>query len=75
MAVFGNRHPAVLLKLGNASATMWLTHTFVSIYYFSDFTYSLKIPILIFLFVVLSSYVIAEMIDKAYQIIVERIGI
>ena len=57
------------------SATMWLTHTFVSTYYLSDFTYGLRIPILIFSFVVVSSYVIAWMIEMLYKFIVERIDL
>ncbi len=72
---FGGSHPKLLLILGNMSATMWLTHTFVSIYYLSDFTYGLRIPILIFSFVVVSSYMIAWMIEKLYKFIVERIDL
>ena len=49
----------LLTTLGKEATSMWLIHTFISIYYWSGLTYSFQYPILIFLFVVICSYILS----------------
>lgn len=56
----------ILYKLGEGSTNMWLVHVFICYYFMHDFTYSLKYPIIVFLFVVLSSYIIHLVINTIY---------
>lgn len=56
----------VLLKLGEGSTNMWFVHAFVCIYFLHDLTYSLKYPLLAYLFVVVCSYVAHLVINSIY---------
>lgn len=56
----------VLYKLGEGSTNMWFVHAFVCIYFFHDLTYSLKNPLLVYLFVVVSSYLAHLIINVVY---------
>lgn len=56
----------ILLKLGEGSTDMWFVHAFICIYFLHDFTYSLKYPLLAFLFVVVCSYVAHLVINAIY---------
>lgn len=56
----------VLYKLGEGSTNMWFVHAFICIYFFHDFTYSLKYPILVFLFVVICSFIIHLIINPIF---------
>lgn len=49
----------VLIELGRKSMPMWMIHTWYCNYLFHDQVYSLKYPLLIFIFVVLISYLSA----------------
>ena len=49
----------VLLGLGKRSMIMWMTHTFFCVYLFQDFIYSFKYPIIIYIVLVIISYVTA----------------
>lgn len=53
----------VFAFLGKHSMNMYLIHTFIFLYFFHDFTYSLKYPILIFLFVLLSSLAVSYFLE------------
>lgn len=54
----------MLRFLGKHSMTMWLTHAWFCYYLFHDFTYSLRHPFLIFLFVVLASLLSAMLVER-----------
>lgn len=49
----------VLSELGHRSMVMWMTHTFFSVYLFQDFIYGFKYPLLIFLMLVIITFVTA----------------
>ncbi len=49
----------VLLELGNKSMVMWLIHAFIYGRFFHDFIYGFKYPLLIFLALVISSYLLS----------------
>ena len=74
-AVFGRPGGVynLLTTLGKEATSMWLIHTFISIYYWSGLTYSFQYPILIFLFVVICSYILSIAITMPYNIIRKRI--
>lgn len=63
----------LLTTLGKEATSMCLIHTFISIYYWSGLTYSFQYPILIFLFVVICSYILSIAITMPYNIIRKRI--
>ena len=48
-----------LESLGQHSMPMWMTHTFFAIYLFQDFIYGFKYPILIYLVLVIISYIVS----------------
>ena len=58
-----NSNLTVFVFLGKHSMNMYLMHTFIFLYFFHDFTYSLKYPILIFLFVLLISLTVSYFIE------------
>lgn len=58
---------AFLMNIGEKSTSIWLTHTFFCYYFFHDFIYNLKYPILIFVVTFSLSYVSALIIDNLYQ--------
>lgn len=49
----------ILYELGHRSMVMWMTHTFFSVYLFQDFIYGFKYPLLIFLMLVIITFVTA----------------
>ncbi len=49
----------ILSELGHRSMVMWMTHTFFSVYLFQDFIYGFKYPLLIFLMLVIITFVTA----------------
>lgn len=57
----------LFLALGKEATSIWLIHTFISVYYWSELTYSLKYPPLIFLFVIVTSYIFARAISILYN--------
>lgn len=48
-----------LYELGRCSMPMWLTHTFFCVYLFPDFIYGFKYPIVIFIALVIITYLTA----------------
>ena len=48
-----------LLKLGDYSMPMWMIHTFFSAYLFHEFIYGFKYPLLIYLALIIISYLIS----------------
>lgn len=57
----------ILIGLGRESTNMWLIHTFFCYYYFHDFIYSFRFPILIYLTLIIVSYVSARIMTFLYQ--------
>ena len=49
----------VFYHLGLNSMTMWMTHTFFAVYLFQDFIYGLKYPLLIWLVLIVISYLVS----------------
>lgn len=56
-----------LMNIGEKSTAIWLIHTFFCYYFFHDFIYGFKYPIVIFVVTFLLSYVSALFIDNLYQ--------
>ena len=57
----------VLVKLGEGSTDMWYVHAFICFYFLHDFTYSLKYPIIAYLFVIICSYVLHIIINTIFS--------
>ena len=67
-------HPYIkntLIKLGHRSMPIWLTHTFFCVYLFSDFIYGFKYPIIIFIALVIMTYLSAIPIMYIAQFIIK----
>lgn len=62
----------ILVKLGDQSMNMWMIHTWFCYYLFHDFIYSFSYPIIIFIVLVVISYLMSLIINKI-AIPVERI--
>ena len=54
----------ILMELGKRSTSIWLTHTYFCYYFFKDFIYSFKYPIVIFIVLMAISWGSAIIIDK-----------
>lgn len=54
----------VFFLLGCQSTNMWLIHTFICCYYFANFLYILKFPLLIYLVLIVVSYILAVLIQN-----------
>lgn len=54
----------ILMELGKRSTSIWLTHTYFCYYFFKDFIYSFKYPIVIFIVLMAISWGSATIIDK-----------
>jgi len=57
----------IFIHLGKVSTSMWFVHAYFCWYFFSNIVYSLKYPLLIFLFLVIISYVTALLIRLIYR--------
>ena len=53
----------VLEELGKHSAVIFMSHTFIYLYYFRDFIYWFKYPILIYIVIAVASYIVARLVD------------
>lgn len=63
----------VLLELGRKSMPMWLTHAFFYGYLFHDFIYDFKYSIVIFLVLVIISYLTAIVIQKLSHVTIDHL--
>ena len=54
----------ILMELGKRSTSMWFVHTYFCYYFFQDFIYSFKYPIIIFGVLMVISWLCAIVIDK-----------
>lgn len=61
------RIDSILSALGKESTNMWYIHAFFCFYLFHDFVYSLKFPLVVFLFMILASYISARIISLIYS--------
>ena len=59
----------VLEELGRHSAVMFMSHTFIYLYYFRDFIYWFKYPVLIYVVLALVSYGAAKLVDFVIKLI------
>lgn len=64
-----------LLKLGEYSMPIWMTHTFFSAYLFHDFIYGFKYPLLIYLVLIIISYFVSIPIMMISRKIIQAIKI
>lgn len=55
--------------IGKHSMNIWMIHTWLMVYIFSDFFYSLKNPILILFFVLIACIIVSMIINKITKII------
>lgn len=53
----------VLEELGKYSAVIFMSHTFIYLYYFRDFIYWFKYPVLIFIVIAIASYIAARLVE------------
>lgn len=65
----------VLYELGRCSMPMWLTHTFICVYLFPELIYGFKYPAVIFIMLVVITYLIAIPIMYISQTIIKVIKI
>lgn len=63
------KEESYLSKVGEYSTNMWLTHSFFCYYYFKQFTFVLKNPILILLQLIVVSILISIVLKKIEEII------
>lgn len=61
---------SILSELGRRSTSIWFVHTYFCYYYFHDFIYSFKFPILIYIVLLALSYISALIIDSIYKWII-----
>jgi hypothetical protein len=64
----------VLLELGKKSMVMWLVHAFIYGRFFHHFIYGFNYPLLIFLSLVLSSYMVSILIMYLSGLTIGKIG-
>lgn len=56
-----------LWQMGRLSMPMWMIHTFFSAYLFSDFIYSFRYPIIIYIVLILITYISSLVIHRIIQ--------
>ena len=61
-----------LILLGKHSTNIWLIHTFFCYYYFHDFIYGFKYPILIYILTLGISFISSVFICKIYNLLYEK---
>lgn len=62
-----------LCEIGKKSTSMWLIHGFIYLYFFKDFIYGFKYPLVIFIVLVAITYAVSTLIDLLYNKIQSRI--
>ena len=63
----------IFKALGRRSMLMWMTHTFFCVYLFQDFIYGFKYPLIIFLVLVVVSYLTAIPIMWLSSIVIKKL--
>lgn len=64
-----DRMNAILLKIGNQSTNIWLIHSFFCYHWCQKFIFMPKLSVLIFLLLLVVSYISGIIIDKFYKFI------
>lgn len=59
-----NSSGKILERLGKYSLSMWFIHSFICYHIFSEYLYSLKYPVIIFIVLLCASYYIAILVEK-----------
>jgi len=63
----------ILMELGKRSTSIWLTHTYFCYYLFQNFIYSFKYPVIIFVVLMVISWLCGILIDKLNCIIQKQL--
>lgn len=61
------------ILMGKHSTNIWLVHTFFCYYYFHDFIYGLKYPVLIYIVTLGLSFIASLLINKVYRLLFGRL--
>lgn len=64
----------IFKTMGDASMLLWMIHTFICYYLFHDFIYGFRYPVLIFIVLVLITYLISIPIDIVCRKIIGLLG-
>lgn len=64
----------LLMLMGKHSTNIWLVHTFFCYYYFHDFIYGLKYPVLIYIVTLGLSFLSSVIINKVYHFIFGKVS-
>lgn len=62
------------MLMGRHSTNIWLVHTFFCYYYFHDFIYGLKYPVLIYIVTLGLSFIASVFINKVYRLSFEKLN-
>lgn len=73
MLTIGEKTGGVLSFLGKYSMTIWLIHPWICIRLFHQFVYDLHYPVVMYLFVLLTSIVISLLVEAVYKQIDKRV--
>lgn len=73
LSKMGNSFRKVFLVLGSESTNIWLIHTFICVYYFSNFVFLFRYPILIFVVTLALSYFFSVMLSKLQNLVINTI--
>lgn len=62
-----------LKEMGKRSTSIWLIHTYFCYYLFQEFIYSFKYPVLIYIVLLIISYLTAIIVDKINIVVTKRV--
>ena len=65
----------LLRRMGSESTNIWLVHTFICCYYFSDIVFELRYPLVIFIVTLLVSYIIGLLLTIIQDRIIKYISL
>ena len=63
----------ILMELGKRSTSIWFVHTYFCYYFFQDFIYCFKYPIIIFIVLIIISWCCAIVIDMLNSVIQKQL--
>ena len=63
-----------LMAMGKQSMVMWLTHSFFCYHIFHDFIYGFKYPLVIYIVLIVISYVISLPISYLSKAVIQRVA-
>ncbi|MBW4729781.1 hypothetical protein KZO62_11325 [Prevotella melaninogenica] len=62
------------MAMGKQSMVMWLTHSFFCYHIFHDFIYGFKYPLVIYIVLIVISYVISLPISYLSKAVIQRVA-